>query len=141
MLISSDEALELARQEEKQRESDFRDVVYGLLDISMALLVFLPLFAKRTEDIAYACSLWSLVGVQPYIKALFFVLALGIAAFGILTLALQRCNSELWSKNAYKISLVLNAVGVLLFIICLQPYAAVFAFVLLAIKIFISLKR
>ena len=44
-LLSSDEALTLAQRDNEKREIRFRDLIYGLLDLSTALLLFLPFFA------------------------------------------------------------------------------------------------
>ena len=60
---------------------------------------------------------------------------------GILTLALQNCQWVAWVKSRTMISLMLGAIAVLVFIISSQPYAAVFAFVLLVIKALMLIKR
>ena len=43
-LLSTDEALAIGEEEKKQAQTHFLDLAYGLLDLSMALLFFLPLF-------------------------------------------------------------------------------------------------
>jgi len=60
---------------------------------------------------------------------------------GILTLALQSCQAMAWVKGKTTVSLILGAILVLLFMISSHPYAAVFAFVLLAFKAFMLIKR
>jgi hypothetical protein len=60
---------------------------------------------------------------------------------GILTLALQNCQWVAWVKSKTMISLMLGAIAVLVFIVSSQPYAAVFAFVLLVIKALMLIKR
>ena len=59
---------------------------------------------------------------------------------GVLTLTLQNCQATAWIESKTTISLTLGAILVLLFIISSQPYAAVFAFVLLAIKALMLIK-
>jgi hypothetical protein len=59
---------------------------------------------------------------------------------GILTLSLQKCQNTFWLKNKSKISLILNTIGILVFIISTQPYAAAFMFVLLIIKPLLLIK-
>jgi hypothetical protein len=65
---------------------------------------------------------------------------LGVVVSGVLTLALQFCTKALWIKYKGKISLVLNAAGVALFIVSLQPYAATFLLVFLIIKALMLIK-
>ena len=65
-----------------------------------------------------------------------FHTSLGIPSIlaGILTLALQNCTAKMWLAGKSKLSLILNAVGVILFVVSRQPYAGVFLFVFLVIK-------
>ena len=41
-LLSTDEVLTIAEEDSKRKEKHFRNLVYGLLDICIALLLFLP---------------------------------------------------------------------------------------------------
>ena len=61
-------------------------------------------------------------------------------ASGIAALALQNCREAVWVKYKNKLSLGVNALGVLLFIISSQPYGAAFLFVFLAIKALMLMK-
>ena len=139
-LLSSDELLTIAEEDSKQKENRFKDFVYALLDLSVAMLLFLPFFAENTEGVIRSVSLIMLDGVQPYLKAAYFTVVIGMFFAGVLALALQNCEKEFWLKNKTNISLMLGTVSVLLFVISSQPYAAVFAFVLLLVKVFILIK-
>lgn len=140
-LLSSDAILNLAEEDQKRRTMSFRDTVFGLLDLSGIMLIFLPFFAQRAEVGAQEVSLLSLTLVQPYMKVAYFAVILAMALYGILTLALQNCKSGFWIKSKTNISLIISAISVLLFILSLNPYAAVFAFVLLTIKALILIKK
>ena len=140
-LLSSDAILNLAEEDQKRRTMSFRDTVFGLLDLSGIMLIFLPFFAQRAEGGAQEVSLLSLTLVQPYMKVAYFAVILAMALYGILTLALQNYKSGFWIKSKTNISLIISAISVLLFILSLNPYAAVFAFVLLAIKALILIKK
>lgn len=139
-LLSGDELLTIAEEDTRQREGHFRDLVFGLLDCSMALLFFLPLLGQATKETIQAVSLLSLTEIAPYLRTLYFVIVIGMIIWGILTLALQNCHQKLWERSKHKLSLLLNAVGALLFIISQQPYAAVFLFIFLAIKVLMLIK-
>lgn len=140
-LLSSDEALTLAERDNEKREIRFRDLIYGLLDLSTALLLFLPFFADTTGDIIYSTSLLKLVGIQPYMRVIYLIAVWAMVLMGILTLALQNLQASTWLKSKTSLSLSLGATSVLLFIISPQPYAAAFTFVLLAIKALLLIKR
>ena len=139
-LLSGDELLTLVEEDTKQREKHFRDLVFGLLDCSIAMFFFLPFFGQKKDTIIQEVSLLSLTEIAPYLRTAYFVVIIGMIVSGILTLALQNCYQAFWVKNKSKISLVLNAVGALLFIISLQPYAAAFLFIFLVIKVLILIK-
>ena len=140
-LISTDEMLTIAEEDGKQKEKHFRDLTYGLLDLCIAMLLFLPFFAEKADGAVRGVSLIVLDGVQGYLKAAYFAIVIAMTVMGILTLALQNCQASAWIKSKTTISLGLGSAAVLLFIISSQPYATVFAFVLLAIKTFILIKR
>ena len=120
-LLSTDEILILAEETEIQKKS-FGDLIYGLLDICMSLLFILPLFAERAESGAMPATLLILDG---YLKFIFLALTLGMIFLGIAELALQGSCKMFWIKHKYNISFAAGAVALLVFVISLQPYAAV----------------
>ena len=140
-LLSSDEVLTIAEQDNKQKETRFKDLVYALLDLSIAMLLFLPFFAEEADGIIRSVSLIALDGVQTYLKTAYLSVVIAMTAMGILTLTLQNCQALFWAKTKTTASLALGAIFVLLLMISSQPYAAVFAFTLLAIKSLMLIKR
>ena len=139
-LLSADEVVRLAEADEEIKKKSFRDIIYGLLDISAIMLIFLPLFAQREGAVVYSVSLIDLTAVKSYLIVAFYTLILALAVFGVLTLALQNCQKLFWIKSKAIISLILGTVSVLLFILSLQPYASVLTFVLHAIKAAVAIK-
>lgn len=139
-LLSGDELLTIAEEDTRQKEKHFRDFVYGMLDCCVAMFFFLPFFGQTTEGILQEVSLLALDEISPYLSISYFVVVIGIVLSGLLTLGLQNCNGAFWVRHKSKISLALNTVGALLFIISSQPYAAAFLFVLLVIKAVILIK-
>ena len=140
-LLSTDEVLTIAEEDGKQKEKHFRDLIYGLLDICIALRLFLPFFAEDADGIIQSVSLIALGGVQTYLKIAYLVVVITMTVMGVLTLTLQNCQVSVWVKNKTMVSLILGAILVLLLMISSQPYAAVFAFVLLTIKALMLIKR
>ncbi|MBR2403688.1 MAG: helix-turn-helix transcriptional regulator [Lachnospiraceae bacterium] len=139
-LLSGDELLAIAEEDTKQKEKHFRDLIFGLLDCSIAMFLFLPFFGQEVNSVIQAVPLLSLTEMEHYLRTAYFVVVIGMVASGILTLALQNCHGAIWVKNKSKISLALNVVGVFIFIISSQPYAATFLFVFLAIKVIMLIK-
>jgi len=139
-LLSGNELLTIAEEETKQKEKYFLDLIFGLLDCSIAMFFFLPFFGQKADGIIQEVSLISLTEITPYLKTAYFIAVIGIIVSGVFTLALQNCRQKLWVTHKNKISLALNAVGTLLFIISSQPYAAAFLFIFLIIKVLMLVK-
>ena len=140
-LLSSEELLVIAEDDHKQKEMHIRDMIYGLLDCSMALLFLLPFFGQKVNGAIQEVSLLALTEIQLYLKILYLVIVIGMTALGVLTLTLRNCNYAFWIQNKSRVSLLINAIGVFLFIISQQPYAAVFVFAFLIIKALMLIKR
>ena len=139
-LLSSNEVLSIAEEDNKQKEKHFRSLVFGLLDISVLMFFFLPFFGQKANGIVHEVSLLSLNEIATYLKTAYYAIVIAIIVYGILTLAFQNCQKTFWVKNRDKISLILNAFAVLLFIISSQAYAGAFLFVFLIIKALMLIK-
>lgn len=140
-LLSGEEALTIAQEEQQQKTAYVRDLVFGLLDLSAAMLFFIPFFGQREVGYVRAVSLLSLTGIMPYLKAVYLLAVAGMTLLGLLTLVLQNYHGVFWVRNKRIFSLTLSAAEVLLFIISSQPYAASFLFVFLAIKVILLAKK
>ena len=140
-LLSGEEVLTIAEDDQKQKEAHLRDVVFGLLDLSVAIVFFIPFFGQKAGGYVQAVSLLFLAEIAPYLKAAYYVVVIGMVAFGISTLVLQNCRGAFWVRNKSILSLLINTATALLFIISSQPYAAVFVFMFLVIKGVMLIKK
>lgn len=140
-LLSGDEILAIAEKDHKERECTVRDLVFGLLDCGMALLLFLPFFGQNANGLFQSVSLLALTSIQPYLRVIYFIDVIVSVTMGMLVLAMQNCRQLIWLQNKHIVSVVLSTVSVGLFIISQQPYAAVFSFVFLMIKAFMMIKQ
>ena len=140
-LLSGEEILAIAEKDHTEKERTIRDLVFGLLDCGMALLLFLPFFGQKAEGIIREVSLPALSEVQTYLKTAYIAFVGIMIVVGIITLALQNSRQRLWIQSKSVLSLTLSAVGVCLFIVSQQPYAAIFVFAFLIIKALMLIKR
>ena len=140
-LLSSDELLAIAEEDTKQTKNNTYNLIFGLLDISVLAFLFLPLFADRIGDDIREVSLLFLTNIAPYLTISYFVVVFGMMALGIVILATSNNGQADFSKNIQMFSILINALGILLMIISLQPYAATFLFIFLIIKVLMLLKQ
>lgn len=139
-LLCADELLTLAQEDTRQKEKHLRDLVFGMLDCAVAMLLFLPFFGQKGNGNIQEVSLLALDGVSSYLRIGYFALVIGMILLGIATLAFQNCQWQIWVKNKSKLSVILNAIGVLLFMFSLQPYGAAFLFLFMLIKLLMLIK-
>jgi transcriptional regulator with XRE-family HTH domain len=133
-LLSGDEVLTVAEEDSKERESHVREIVFGMLDISALIFFFLPFFAHQVDGEIMEVSLLGLTEINPVLRGAYFAVIIGIIFIGLATLIFQKLTARLWLKMKATLSLAIGGLGVFLFIVSPQPYAAALLFVFLAIK-------
>ena len=140
-LLSCEEVLTIAEENHKISTTHLQDLVFGLLDLAVALFLFLPFFGETSGSTVQGVSLLSLSKATPYLLIAYFTIVLISILWGILILTLQNCRNPLWQTIKSQGSLLLNIIGTFLFIISRQPYAATFLFVFLVIKVLLYVKK
>ena len=140
-LLSDGEWLSVAEEEAKGKEKRLCKTFFGMMDLFVGLLFFLPFFGQEADGAMQSCSLLSFSEAAWYVKASFYGLVSATTLFGVLLLALQNLETGFWSKFCLKFSVALSVLGVFLFIISSQPYAAVFLCGMLAIKLKLMFRR
>ena len=139
-LLSGEEVLSIAENDCNRHRAHTRDLVFGLLDCSTALFWCLPFFGQIIDGVVESASLLTLTAVSPYLKLAYVLVVIASVLTGLATLSLQQYNGAWWVQSKASISLALSTGAVLLFIISQQPYAAVFVFLFLLIKVLLFTK-
>ena len=140
-LLSTDEILNLAEQQNKQNQNNLRDLVFGLLDIGTSCLLFLPLFSQNINGRISEITLLGLSTISPYLKIIYFTLVFSTIIIGVLTLAFQNCEKLFWIKTKTSFSIILNLLCMVLFTLCRQPYPALLLLIFLIIKTSLFTKK
>lgn len=139
-LLSGNELLTAAEEDNKRKQNGFRNLLFALFDISVFMFLILPFFAQKIDGKIYEVSLLGLTKISVYLKVLYMVFVIANIFWGVLLLVLQSFGVAGYIKSKYIISLLLNAVLLILFIVSLQPYAAILTFVFLSIKSILFIK-
>ena len=140
-LLSGEELLTIAEEDNKQRENHLCELVFGLLDLSVVLLLLLPLFGQKNgQEIREVCLLF-LEGNKLYLKLAYYGFVAASAVLGAVTLLMKNREETRRKQRIGKLSLLISALGVLLFVISLQPYAATIVFLFLIVKAIMRMKR
>lgn len=139
-LLSCNEIVNIAEEDKNRKVNNMRDLVFGLLDISLVLLFFLPLFALRKNDIIHDVSLLELEGIKLYLKIPYYIIIIFGIIFGIARLTLQNFLSKLWNNWKDKISLIISTIALILFIVTLQVNVSILLLVFISIKVLLLIK-
>ena len=139
-LLSSEEIIDIAKEENTSNIIKASNLVYGLLDIISVLFIFLPLYAKQTEEFIYSVSLLSTDDISNTIKILYVILLSMLSIIGITEIVLNFISNKKVQKIVDVISLVIQTVSILFFAISRQTYLTAIVFVTFIIKIIIALK-
>ena len=75
-LLSNRELICIAEEDSCKKTQHMRDLVFGLLDCSIGMLFFLPLFGQQVNGIIYQVPLLSLENLPLYIKSAYFAVIL-----------------------------------------------------------------
>ncbi len=137
-LLSGEAILTIAETDGKQKAGRLRDLVMGLMDCGMALLLFLPVFRQAEGGGVRGTPLWALAA--GYRRGLFFGVILLTVLVGAALAVLRDPCGAWWLRGKSRLSLGLSVLGTLIFIAALQPYAAAMAFGFLAVKALLLIK-
>ena len=140
-LLSSGEVLIIAEEEHKHKSRYSRDLIFGLLDLSAVMLMFLPLFGQQSDGTVQAVSLLSLTDITPCIRVVYLGLVIAMCVWGILTLALQMWFAPAWLRVKVIVSVAIHTITMLLFILSPQPYVAALLLFLMIIKVLLLIKK
>ena len=133
-LLTGEEVLAVAEVEKKEHVSKIRNRLFGIMDCFGVMYLFLPLFAQRSLNGVQAVSLLALTDAPGYMKIAYVAFVMAMSGLGVLALFRPhvRCGVA---------SMILSAVGVVLFSMSLQPYGVAFTFIFLMIKVYLLIKR
>ena len=137
-LLSGDELLSIAEEDKKQSEKQLRGLIFGMLDFGVVMVLFLPLFGESSGDIIQAKALLFLS--PSWLKTVYLVSVACLSGWGLFSLFADRLRAKVGRLEFWKVSLLLNTLAALLFIISLQPYASVLLFTFLMIKVLLLIK-
>ena len=137
-LLSGEEMLNLAEADQQEKFQQHRTCVFGLLDLSSLIFLFLPLFGQQEDGMFRAVSLLRLSQTAVYMKAVYWTVLLSLILWGLLTLSLSQKIGE---RTIVIVSVLLHIAAALLFMVSSKPYAAALSFLFLVIKVFFLVKK
>ena len=132
-LICAEEIIIAAKDERKNTLRKYAEFICSLLDVFIAVLIFIPVFGNGPES-GTAVSLVMLTGISGWIKNLFLVLVIITVLNGICGAIISGMDKPVWSRHRIVTGIVLMVICSAVFILTRQPYAGIICFFILVVK-------
>ena len=140
-LLSSEEIINIAEEEQKINSKKTNNFIYGLLDVISILFIFLPIYANKVNDFIYSVPLINSNGTSVTIKILYMILLSILSLIGIIEIILNFIDNSKIQKVINKLSLHFQVISILIFAFSRQPYLTNIVFVLLIIKVILLFRN
>jgi len=133
-LLSSDELINAAQDENRKNISDLLDMLAGFADIMCVLPLLLPLYPEKVSGSFSAVSLFEFAQKSFAPACICFALFFLLMAAGTAKLIMNRRHIEKGRNTLTVVSFVLSIVAVLFLTAARLPYAVTVMFLLFIVK-------
>ena len=140
-LLSGEKLLSIAEKENESNIQGMCDLLFGIVDICVFLLIVLPLYPNTIDGYIYSVNLFAYAEATLLKRMIYGILFLSLIITGIAKVVLTKFKTEKKNKIITDISMGLNIVMVLMLSMTREAYAVTVAFLLLVIKGILLLKR
>lgn len=137
-LLSGEKLISIAENENKSNIQNICDLLFGIIDVMSILLIILPLYPKRTDDLIYSLNLF-LYNESGYM--IYWVMFILLIIIGIIKVVFNQMKIEKMRNVITNISIVVSIITVLFLIVTRQVYAPIIAFLFLIFKGILVLKK
>lgn len=138
-LLSGDKIIDIANEDKKRGLNKLTSLVFGLMDSSLFLFIFLPLYGMDINGYIKSVNLLELG--DSFIKTVYQFSLILITIFGILQLLIYSKSNLKTMRLLRVLSFIFNSIIIVIFIISRSPYVAFFLFIFFIIKTVISLRK
>lgn len=140
-LLSGEKILSLAEEENRANIRGVCDLLFGMVDVSSFLLIFLPLYPNMVNGYFYSVNLLQYTEVMSWKLVIYWTLFLVLILLGGIKLLLVKRKVDRGSKTVMDISMIISIIMVLFLALAREVYAVVIGFSLLVVKGILLLKR
>ncbi len=137
-LLSGEKLISIAENENKSNIQNICDLLFGIVDIMSILLIILPLYPKRADDLIYSVNLF-LYNESCYM--IYWVMFISLVSVGIIKIIFNQMKIEKNRNAITNISIIVSAITILFLIVTRQVYSPIIAFLFLILKGILVLKK
>ena len=140
-LLSSEQIIDIAKNENISNMKRANNLIYGLLDIISILFIFLPLYAQKTENFVYSVSLINTNDINSVIKISYIIILSILSLLGIGEIILNFIDEKKIRRMINITSLLVQTISIVFFVISRQTYLTAIIFIAFIIKILVLIKN
>lgn len=130
-LLSAEKLMDIAEKDTENKVRTVSGRLFGAVDLSAFLLIFLPLYPNPADGYVDSVNLLSFTGISPAIRGVYWALFLALILAGAVKIVLTEVNAEKGQRAVTAFSMGVGILCVFLLALTKEAYAAVVAFLLL----------
>ena len=139
-LLSSEKLLSIAERENKTNLRNMCDLLFGLLDVFVFVLIVLPFYPNMVNGFVYSVNLFAYTQTTSLNRSLYWIMFVILVVVGIIELMLTKLGIQRYNKITTRVSMSISILSVLLLAITKESYAVALMFLLLVMKGILLLK-
>ena len=133
-LLSSEELITAAKEENRTNLGKMTDLLIGLTDIMSLMLILLPLYPNKIGETVTAVALYQYTHSSLGISCICWGMFAALIIIGSIKVFMNYKSIEKGRSSVTGISFIMSIIAVLFLTVTRIPYAAVMMFLLLIIK-------
>ena len=130
-LLSAEKLMDIAEKDTENKVRTVSGRLFGTVDLSAFLLIFLPLYPNPADGYVDSVNLLSFTGISPAIRGVYWALFLALILAGAVKIVLTEVKAEKGQRAVTAFSMGVGILCVFLLALTKEAYAVVVAFLLL----------
>lgn len=139
-LLSSETLLSIAEKENKSNIQSICDMLFGIIDVCVLMLVVLPLYPNTVDGFVYSVNLFAYTQTTSMNRMLYWSMFLALVIVGVVKLLVANTGNIRLNKVMTVVSMLISSMLILILAMTREAYAIIVVFLLLMIKVVFLLK-
>ena len=139
-LLSGEELISLAETENRANIGNTLRIVFGILDVMALAFIFLPFYGQKQNGFIQLVSLLAYQDTAAFIRVAYFIVLILMALVGFTEMVVRNEENVKILKNGKVLSICIQMIAIMVFILTQQPYVTFLLFAFMMIKVVILIK-
>ena len=136
-LLSSDQLIDLAQNENRTRIRNNCHLLMGLIDLLCIFCLVLPLYPENIEGMICSVNLWDYTQIEMYNRVVYWVIFILMMMIGAVKVLDYYMKWSWCKKNSTGLSFGLSVFSILYFVITKEVYVCLIMIFLMMMKCFL----